>query len=62
YLNEIDKSKSIIESTFQQTLNNGFAHLFLFVAGFALVALILTQFLSSKRLKALKHDKDKSQV
>lgn len=57
YLASIDKSKSIIESTFQKVLNSGFSDLFICVAILALIGLVLTQFLSSKRLENLKHEK-----
>ncbi|WP_194189780.1 MFS transporter [Clostridium chrysemydis] len=49
YLNKIEASRNTIESTYQQTMNSGYSHLFIAAAGIALVAFILTLFLSKKK-------------
>lgn len=50
YLNQIENVRTTIESTFQGTLNDGFSKLFLGSAVIAIIGLILTLLLSSKKV------------
>lgn len=48
YLNKVEGARGAIENTFQQTLNNGFAHLFIASAIIAIVGFIFALFLNNK--------------
>lgn len=49
YLDKVDSARVAIENTFQQTMNNGFAHLFIASAIIAAVGLIFTLLLTNKK-------------
>lgn len=48
YLNKVEGARGAIENTFQQTLNNGFAHLFIASAVIAIIGFIFALFLNNK--------------
>ncbi len=48
YLTKVDGAKALIENTFQQTLNNGFASLFIASAIIAAIGFIFALFLTNK--------------
>lgn len=51
YLKQVDYSKALLETTFQNTLNNGFSKLFIAAAVIALTGLILSIMLKNKKNK-----------
>lgn len=51
YLKQIDSSKVLLETTFQNTLNSGFSKLFIAAAVIALTGLILSIMLKNKKVK-----------
>lgn len=51
YLKQVDSSKSLLETTFQNTLNSGFSKLFIVAALIALTGLILSILLKNKKVK-----------
>lgn len=48
YLNKVEGARGAIENTFQQTLNSGFAHLFIASAVIAIIGFIFALFLNNK--------------
>ncbi|MGL5295980.1 MAG: MFS transporter [Culicoidibacterales bacterium] len=48
YLDKLHTAAPTIQTTFQQTLNTGFAHIFITIGIFALIALLFTLFLTDK--------------
>lgn len=53
YIGSIEAGRAQIEAMFQSTLNGGFAKLFIAAAVIAVLGIILTTFLSSKKSKSL---------
>lgn len=52
YLAQVDSSRSLIETTFQTTLNNGFSQLFIAAAIIASIGLVLSIMLKGKNAKS----------
>ena len=49
YMNALEQSKSVIESTYQLTLNKGYANLFIGTAIIALIGFILSLFIKDRK-------------
>lgn len=56
YLTAISNSSSLIEETYQKTINYGFANMFIMLGIFSAICLILTLFLNSKEIKKRKEE------